>query len=274
MSTKENIASRLRTARAKTGRVSVAVAQQDSDAALFAPVERDPAYTRVAAAIEAKILARELRAGDPLPAETDLAQQFRVHRSTVREALRRLESSGLITRPAGAKRMVVSRPAASQLASGMHNALVLHDVTFVAVWEAMMVIEPEVAALAATRRSQADMAALIAAHEAFKASPKGDPQAVEIVALFFELLGIAARNQVLVLAKQSLTGALAPSLLRMIDSVPQARTRIADAQRRIIASLREKNVEEARRWMSKHVRDFKRGYEVAGISPDTRIGEG
>jgi GntR family transcriptional repressor for pyruvate dehydrogenase complex len=60
-------------------------------------------------------------------------------------------------------------------------------------------------------------------------------------------------------------------LSKMIDSVPQARTRIADAQRRIIASLREKNAEEARRWMSKHVRDFKRGYEVAGISPDTPI---
>jgi GntR family transcriptional repressor for pyruvate dehydrogenase complex len=254
-------------------RRSTTSARQDAPRApLFDPVERDPAYTRVAAAIEAKILARELKAGDPLPAETDLAQQFRVHRSTVREALRRLESAGLIKRPAGAKRMVVSRPAAAQLASGMRHALVLHDVTFVEVWEAMMVIEPEVAALAATRRSQADLSAMIAAHEAFKASPKGDPQAVEIVARFFEILGTASRNQVLVLAKQSLTRALAPSLARMIDSVPQARSRIVDAQKRIIAAVREKNAEEARRWMSKHVRDFKRGYEVAGISPDTPIG--
>lgn len=250
---------------------STPVQQGDADAPLFDPVERDPAYTRVASAIETKILARELRAGDPLPPETDLAKQFRVHRSTVREALRRLESAGLIKRPPGAKRMVVSRPAAAQLASGMRHALVLHDVTFVAVWEAMMVIEPEVAALAATRRTQSDLSALIAAHEAFKASPKGDPRSVEIVVRFFELLGAAARNQVLVLAKQSLTRALAPSLARMIDAVPQARSRIADAQKKIIASVREKNVEEARRWMSKHVRDFKRGYEVAGISPDTPI---
>lgn len=238
---------------------------------LFEPVDRDPAYTRVASAIETKILARELRAGDPLPPETDLAQQFGVHRSTVREALRRLESAGLIKRPPGAKRMVVSRPAAAQLASRMRHALVLHDVTFVEVWEAMMVIEPEVAALAAMRRNQADLQALSAAHEAFKASPKGDPHAVEVVARFFELLGAASRNQVLVLAKQSLTKALAPSLARMIDTVPQARTRIADAQKKIIASVRDKNAEEARRWMSKHVRDFKRGYEVAGISPETPI---
>lgn len=260
-----------RSRRAAAAMPVTAVQQNASDAPLFDPVDRDPAYTRVATAIESKILARELRAGDPLPAETELAQQFRVHRSTVREALRRLESAGLIKRPPGAKRMVVSRPAASQVASGMRHALVLHDVTFVAVWEAMMVIEPEVAALAAMRRTQADLTALIGAHEAFKASPKGDPHAVEIVGRFFELLGAAARNQVLVLAKQSLTRALAPSLARMIDTVPQARSRISDAQRRIIASVREKNADEARRWMSKHVRDFKRGYEVAGISPDTPI---
>jgi GntR family transcriptional repressor for pyruvate dehydrogenase complex len=238
---------------------------------LFDPVEREPAYTRVSSAIEFKILSRALRGGDVLPAETDLAQQFRVHRSTVREALRQLESAGLVARPPGAKRMVVSRPHAAKVSSGMRQALVLHDVTFVDVWEAMMVIEPEVAALAAVRRTQAQLDALLAASEAFRNWPKGDPHAVDVVAEFFEVLGAASRNQVLVLAKQSLTDALAPSLARMIDTVPQARQRIADAQRRILTAVREKNAEEARKWMSKHVRDFQRGYELAGISPDTPI---
>ena len=240
-------------------------------APLFEPVEREPAYTRVSGAIEQKILARELRDGDVLPGELDLAQQFRVHRSTVREALRQLESAGLVKRPPGAKRMIVSRPAASKVASGLHQALVLHNVSFVDVWEAMMVIEPEVAAMAATRRTQGDLDALVRVSETFRSWPMGDEGAVRVVAEFFEAIGVAARNQVLVLAKKSLTQALAPSLARMIDAVPQARVRIADAQRRIIAALRDKNAEEARRWMLKHVRDFKRGYEVAGISPETPI---
>lgn len=242
-----------------------------SESPLFDPVEREPAYTRVSSAIEQKIMSRTLRDGDVLPPEADLAQQFRVHRSTVREALRNLESAGLVARPPGAKRMVVSRPHAAKVASGMRHALVLHDVTFVDVWEAMMVIEPEVAALAAVRRTQADLDTLAQVNETFRSWPKDDPGAVDVVSAFFEAIGAASRNQVLVLAKQSLTQVLGPSLALMIDSVPQARTRIADAQRRIITALRDKNAEEARKWMSKHVRDFRRGYEVAGISPDTPI---
>lgn len=258
--------------RTATAAAAPAMAQAAvAEAPLFDPVDREPAYTRVSSAIEAKIMSRALRGGDVLPAETDLAQQFRVHRSTVREALRQLESAGLVVRPPGAKRMVVSRPHAAKVSSGMRHALVLHDVTFVAVWEAMMVIEPEVAALAASRRTQADLDALVQAAEAFRSWPKDDPNAVAVVAVFFQVMGTASRNQVLVLAKQSLTDALAPSLARVIDTVPQARQRIMDAQRRIVTAVRDKNAEEARRWMSKHVRDFQRGYELAGISPETPI---
>ncbi len=267
MKKKTIAASRPRRAGAETGTPT----ESTDMASLFDPVERAPAYTKVSSAIEHKILSRALRDGDVLPAELELAQQFRVHRSTVREALRQLESAGLVARPPGAKRMIVSRPEAAKVASGMRHALVLHEVSFVDVWEAMMVIEPEVAALAAQRRTQADLAALTQTSETFRDSPEGDPDAVNIVAAFFEQLGAASRNQVLVLAKQSLTQALAPSLARMIDTVPQARARITDAQRRIIIAVRDKNADEARKWMSKHVRDFKRGYEVAGISPDTPI---
>ena len=237
---------------------------------LFEPVEREPAYTRVSAAIEAKILARVLKDGDPLPPELDLAQQFRVHRSTVREALRQLESAGLVTRPPGAKRLVVSRPHADKVASGMRQALVLHEVSFVEVWEAMMVIEPEVAALAATRRTQSDIDVLIRLSQAFIAE-QHSVSAVELVADFFEMLGTCSRNKVLVLAKHSLAQVLAPSLALMVDRVPQARSRIIAAQQKIISALQTRDADEARKWMAKHVRDFKRGYEVAGIAPDALV---
>ena len=271
MSTRTKVALQKKPVRTAPSKPGVTAQATEKPGALFDPVEREPAYTRVSAAIESKILSRTLRDGDVLPAEIDLAQQFRVHRSTVREALRHLESAGLITRPPGAKRMYVSRPPVNKVASGMRQALVMHDVAFVDVWEAMMVIEPEVAALAAMRLTQGDLEALAQSRERFINAADGDSKGVEWVAEFFELLGGCARNQVLVLAKHSLAQVLAPSLAQMIDRVPQARSRIADAQRNIIAALRDKDANEARKWMAKHVRDFKRGYEVAGIEPDTLV---
>ena len=56
----------------------------------FSKLVLEPAYRKVAAAIGSRILSRSLAEGERLPSETELARQFGVNRSTVREALREL----------------------------------------------------------------------------------------------------------------------------------------------------------------------------------------
>jgi GntR family transcriptional repressor for pyruvate dehydrogenase complex len=129
----------------------------------------EPAYRKVAVAIADRILDRSLLEGARLPPEMELARQFGVNRSTVREALRELESSGLVTRRPGSRRMSVSRPGHLNIAEGISRALVLHDVTFLEVWEALTVIEPPIAEAAARARTPADLQAAAAAAEAFAA---------------------------------------------------------------------------------------------------------
>ena len=97
---------------------------------LFEPLNHVPAYRKVAAAIEQKILDRALRAGDALPAETAIAEQFGVNRSTVREALRELETHGLVGRQSGGKRLYVTQPKRERVSSGVSRALALNGVTF------------------------------------------------------------------------------------------------------------------------------------------------
>lgn len=63
---------------------------------MFEPVERSRAFERVVEQIERAIYSGELRPGDHLPSERALVDQFQVGRSTVREALRILESLGLL----------------------------------------------------------------------------------------------------------------------------------------------------------------------------------
>lgn len=244
---------------------------QNADVPLFEPLGHEPAYRRLSAVIERRIVSRSLREGEALPAETDLARQFGVNRSTVREALRNLESAGLVARRRGSKRLFVSRPATETIVNDVSRALLLRDVTPRDVWEAMMLFEPEMAALAALRRRDEDLERIAALHAALASSAAGDARSVELVSDFFQALGHAARNPVLTLAEQPLSRLLAPSLARLIDQVPQARRRILDAQRKILAALRARDDGEARRWMQNHVRDFQRGYEIAGIAMDEPV---
>lgn len=237
----------------------------------FEPLVPQPAYGRVAAAIEQKILERSLRPGDVLPTESELAAQFAVNRSTVREALRRLESAGLVGRESGAKRLRVTRPGHDETASYMSRTLTLDDVTFIELWEAMLAIAPRTAALAATHREETALPALEAAIAAVETA-RGSEAAVAGVVRYFSTLAAASGNRVLMLAMQPVTRLLAPSLRRMIDRVPQGRSRIAVAQRCIVEALRKGDAAEAESWMMRHVQDFRRGYEIAGIALDTRAG--
>jgi GntR family transcriptional repressor for pyruvate dehydrogenase complex len=231
----------------------------------FQPIAIEPTYRKVASALVEHIVAGRLQAGDHLPPELELARQFGVNRSTVREALRELDSAGLLGRRRGSKRMMVIRPGPSHVGAGVRRALVLHDVTFLDVWEALMILEPPLAATAATRRSAGDCKLLAQAAESVRTA-ESSAQTVIHVAEFFRALGAASGNPALVLAQEPLIQLLEPSLAAMIGKVAQARTRIVDAQRRLMMAVQERDGEGAQSWMAKHIRDFKRGYELAGIN--------
>ena len=123
----------------------------------FGKLERLPAYRAVYDAIEGQILSGRLRVGDPLPPEVQLAGQFGVNRSTVREGIRLLEQSGLVERDGG-KRPRISTPHFLDLASSAsrrpHPAFghVPRE-----LWNAAMIVEPAIAELAALQYFQRDV---------------------------------------------------------------------------------------------------------------------
>ncbi len=229
---------------------------------LFVPLNDSPAYRQIANVIEERIVGRSLRTGDALPSETDLARQFGVNRSTIREAIRELETHGLLGRERGEKRLRVTRPEPRRISSGVSRALALHDVTFLELWEAMMAIEPPAAQYAASRRTAAQLQALVHAGTRFKRQAADTGAAVSAVVDFFTAVADASGNQVLALSQAPLNLLLEPALTRMIDRVPQARARIQEAQGEIAAAIKLGRSETARSWMEKHIQDFKRGHEL------------
>jgi GntR family transcriptional regulator, transcriptional repressor for pyruvate dehydrogenase complex len=229
---------------------------------LFGPLEDSPAYRQIANQIEQRIVERSLRAGDALPSETDLARQFGVNRSTIREAIRELETHGLLGRGRGEKRLRVTRPEPRTISTGISRALALHDVTFLELWEAMMAIEPAAAEYAATRRTTAQLQHLTRAAANFKRAATDTVTAVAAVTEFFTAVAQASGNRVLSLSQAPLNQLLEAALTLMIDRVPQARSRIEVAQEKITSAIKLKKPDQARLWMEKHIRDFKRGYDL------------
>lgn len=229
----------------------------------------EPAYRKVADALLARITDRRLNAGDRLPSELELARQFGVNRSTVREALRELESAGMLRRHRGSKLMMVSRPEREIVADGVSRALALHDVSIHDVWEGLAILEPSIADAAAQRRRSNDLEALDATIA--RALQADLEQAAQQAAEFFRHLGEATHNRVLMLAHEPLLQLLAPSLRTIIDAVPVARGRIAAAQHQILDAVREGNASAARAWTEKHIRDYRRGFDLAGIDLAHRI---
>ncbi|WP_161958573.1 FadR/GntR family transcriptional regulator [Ornithinimicrobium cavernae] len=87
---------------------------------MFQEVERSRAYEQVVEQIEQAIHEQRLRPGDHLPSERNLVAQFGVGRSTIREALRVLESLGLVETVHGSPK----GPRVSSSTAGLRRALI------------------------------------------------------------------------------------------------------------------------------------------------------
>jgi GntR family transcriptional regulator, transcriptional repressor for pyruvate dehydrogenase complex len=238
----------------------------------FAPIRQAPAYQLVAESIEREIVEGRLRPGEAIGTEAELTRQFGVNRSTVREGLRCLEQAGLLERETG-RRLVVALPSRRKLASRVGRALVLRQATFREVAEAVRVLETATTLLAAERRTQADLDRL-SDNLARSREVMDDPAAMsEIEAEFHALVGEAARNQVLQLAREPGGLMIRPATRLIFESSAVAAPRVIEAHEKLLDALARRDAESAGIWIRRHVDDFVKGYARTGLSLDAPLQE-
>lgn len=236
----------------------------------FAKLKRTPAYRVVAEALVEEVLQRRLRPGSQLPTEADLAEQFGVNRSTVREGVRLLEEAGLVQRRPQ-KRLVISRPSHDAVANQLTRALLLHEVTFHELWVVMMEIEPLSAALAAEHATPGDVAGIEANLEQTRAAVRDIAALTRLDVEFHDLLARATGNTAVLLIRQPL-GLLFHSAFRSVfEQVAAAGLRLLDPHQKILDAVKARSPEAARAEMERHIRDFRRGYLRAGLDPDRPV---
>lgn len=230
----------------------------------FSQVRAEPAFRLVARTIEEKILSGAIAPGDPLPSEAGLADQLGVNRSTVREAIRVLEQNGFVRRELGRKKLFVSIPQSSEISRRLTAAMVLHQVTFDELWEAMFALEPAAAAAAAHRGTDEDFGLI---EENLAATRQALEDSSSLTALdieFHELIARAARNRAIQLARLPISELFYPPFYAVMSRL-NAGQRLLVAHESIFAAVRDKDEKIAREWMEKHILDFKRGYELANL---------
>ena len=143
-------------------------------AAQLEPVERETVMTMVARRIEDLVRSGDLKAGDRLPPEPELAQMLRVSRGSLREALKGLMYLGVIKSRAGDGTYIQSS-LSRVLNQHFQWMILLDEVKHLEIYELRKIIEPTAAALAAKRARQADIERLESALAGMRRG-RGNPE--------------------------------------------------------------------------------------------------
>jgi len=117
-----------------------------------------------------------LNAGDKLPTESELMGRFEVSRTVVREAISRLQASGLVETRHGIGTFVLAPPEQGTFRIAPEDFATVADV--VELLELRISLESEAASLAAQRRDESHLRQMEAALAAFEASIDEDSDAV------------------------------------------------------------------------------------------------
>ncbi len=126
----------------------------------YEAIQSERLYEKIVDQIEGRILAGELKPGDHLPAERELAEQFRVSRTAVREAVKTLAEKGLVQVRPG-RGTFVTNDTSEAVRHSLGRMLKIGQPEGARyLVEVREIFEPETAALAAVRASEEQITAL------------------------------------------------------------------------------------------------------------------
>ncbi|MFN4276937.1 MAG: FadR/GntR family transcriptional regulator [Ferrovibrio sp.] len=236
----------------------------------FTRITPVPAYQMVAEAIEREILSGRLRPGDPIGTEAELVRQFGVNRSTVREGIRLLEQGGMVHRDSS-RRLAVGLPHYDRLATRASRALMLHQVSFRELWEATMALSLASIELAVDRATPEEIAALDANIAATEAAMDDPVTVATLDSEFHLLLEKCGRNRVLELAREPSNMLIYPTTNVAVRATEHGTRRLIEAHRMLVESLRRRDRELGRLWTRRHLDDWRKGFEKAGMDLDQPV---
>ena len=196
----------------------------------------------------------ELEHGARLPSERAMAEQFKVSRSSVREAIRSLELQGLVVTKRGSGTFINTQDLdsvvallASTLSSGRPGSDTLDD-----IFEMRHLLEPQIAAMAAVRASPEEVDRLAQILEDQEQQIADGETGVDADTAFHFALAIATHNAALIKVVSAVEDILRRSRNQTLQTPGRPRRSLA-SHRRILESVKNGDSAEARRAMDHHL---------------------
>jgi GntR family transcriptional repressor for pyruvate dehydrogenase complex len=234
------------------------------DLAMPRPVAASNLYVEVAQSLRILIVDRKLKPGDRLPSERVLAQQLQVGRPVVRDALRILETLGLIgvsPRQGSYVKQPDLAACMGAVVDSVARSLVAETGWQEGVWEARGILEAEGAALAAQRATPEDRRAVQESLERMR-EKLAEPAAFrEGEREFLRAMARAARNPILAGLAEGLAG-LCPDEAGAADGL-SVREQALRHYASVAAAIGGGRAAEARDVVRQHLRPTGNGHANA-----------
>ncbi len=207
----------------------------------------------IAAQLKRLIAEGQLRSGDQLPSERELSEQFKVSRPSVREAIRTLESMGLLEARQGDGTYVASSVEA--LVQPLAHAIAREENAILEIFEVRRLLEPQLAALAAARAADPELEELEDILEKQGRQVAEGGTGAELDTAFHSALARSAKNTLLLRLNDTLVDCLRDSRRRSLETPERPRRSLA-GHRAILRALRARDPKAAQRAMLKHLQEI------------------
>jgi GntR family transcriptional repressor for pyruvate dehydrogenase complex len=244
----------------------------DLNSTLFKAIDSERSGTtseEVVSRIREMIQRGELRPGDRLPPERDLAKLLGVSRPTLRAGIRSLSAVGVLQSKQGAGTFVVGADGPPSLdSSPLRLMAALHGFTTAEMFEARRSLEMAIAGLAAERATSDQMASMAEELAGMYASMDEPEQFLVHDMDFHQTVAAASGNRILT----ALMNMVAAILLDVRSkTVRRARDlkESAEMHRQIYRAIRDRNPEAARNAMRDHLMLAQKAQESEEVDPSS-----
>jgi GntR family transcriptional repressor for pyruvate dehydrogenase complex len=236
-----------------------------TDKKQFQQVQAVRLYQHIVQQIEDAIARGELKPGQRLPSERDLVVQFGASRPTVREALRVLESNGVVrSRPGDPKGPEILPFSPHGLAKQMTRLAQVEQMSIAELVSFRMIVDGSANMLAARLRSQEELASMEKTLEVMEdAIDKGYDDFSEADMAFHDTVALASRNSMLQVCNRVVRGVV---LSLISDKVARSRNSKAlmreslEHHREVLEAIRAGDGPGAARISRQNLYDYYAGY--------------